>query len=74
MYEKYEYFFIANMILNNNLRFNNHLIEIKNKDGKKLFNEAKEELIKYFLKMTPYQENAIKEMIRINSEEMSKNK
>ena len=74
MYEKYEYFFIANMILSNNLRFNNHLIEIKNKDGKKLFNEAKEELIKYFLKMTPYQENAIKEMIRINSEEMSKNK
>ena len=66
IYENYEYFFIASDILNLNLRFTNHLIEIRYKDGEKLFKNAQEELIKYFLKMTPYQEDSIKEMLRIN--------
>ena len=46
--EKYEFFYISIELLNNNLRFNNHLIDIKYKDGEKLFNEAKEEIIKFY--------------------------
>lgn len=64
--EKTNYFLIANEILNNNLRFNHHLIEINHKEGENLFIEAKKKLIEYFLKMTPYKEKDIEEMIKLN--------
>ena len=64
--EKENYFLIASEILNLNLRFNHHLIEMNNKEGENLFIEAKKKLIEYFLKMTPYKEKDIEEMIKLN--------
>ena len=64
--DKENYFLIASEILNLNLRFNHHLIEMNYKEGENLFIEAKKKLIEYFLKMTPYKEKDIEEMIKLN--------
>ena len=64
--EKGNYFLIASEILNHNLRFNYHLIEINYKEGENLFIEAKKKLIECFLKMTPYKEKDVEEMIKLN--------
>ena len=36
-----------------------------------MFKEAEEELIKYLLKTAPYQENSIKEILRINKNRLN---
>ena len=64
--EKENYFLIASEILNLNLRFNHHLIEMNNKEGENLFIEAKKKLIECFLKMTHYKEKDVEEMIKLN--------
>ena len=42
------------------------VIEMNYKEGENLFIEAKKKLIEYFLKMTPYKEKDIEEMIKLN--------
>ena len=39
---------------------------MNNKDNEKIYNETVNELIKYFKKLTPYQEDSIKEMLNSN--------
>ena len=64
--EKYNYFTLSLELLNSNLKFNGHLIDINYKDGDKLYNESVNELIQYLKKLTPYQEDSIREMINSN--------
>lgn len=66
VYENFNNFNIAIDLFNENLRFYKHLIDVKYKDCDKLNNELINELIKYYKKITPYQEDSIKEMIDIN--------
>ena len=65
-FENFNYFTLGLELLNSNLKFNRHLMEINYKDSEKLYNESINELIQYLKKLTPYQENSIKEMINLN--------
>ena len=64
--ENFNHFFLSLDLLNSNLRFNRHLIDINYKEGDKLYNESINELIQYLKKLTPYQEDAIREILNKN--------
>ena len=53
-------------LLNNYLKYNRHLIEINFKDAKNLYNNSIKELIQYFKKLTPYDDESIKEILNLN--------
>ena len=64
--ENSNHFDLGIELLNSNLRFNRHLIDVNYKDNQKIYNETINELIKYFKKLTPYKEDSIKEMLNSN--------
>ena len=64
--ENSNHFDLGIELLNSNLRFNRHLIDVNYKDNEKIYNETINELIKYFKKLTPYKEDSIKEMLNSN--------
>ena len=64
--EKYNYFYLSVELINSILRFNRHLIDMNYKDCHKLYNDSINDLIIYFKKMTPYNEESIKEIMKLN--------
>ena len=68
--EKYNYFFLSLEFINTILRFNRHLIDVNFKDCHKLYNDSIDDLVSYFKKMTPYNEETIKEILEINIKQL----
>ena len=68
--EKYNYFFLSLEFINTILRFNRHLIDVNFKDCKKLYNDSIDDLVSYLKKMTPYDEETIKEILEINIKQL----
>ena len=68
--EKFNYFFLSLEFFNSILRFNRHLIDMNSKDCHKLYNDSINDLIVYLKKMTPYDEESIKEMLELNIKQL----
>ena len=68
--EKFNYFFLSLEFFNVILRFNRHLIDMNSKDCHKLYNDSLNDLIVYLKKMTPYDEESIKEILELNIKQL----